>query len=365
MRAPAVIAAIGTILIGALRIWHDEAVDSPASDSLCAEYVGPAFIITDESRATIATRAGSMTDVTFFSLDTGHADGTRIPVRQPLLAASTRQATGTLLLALSEAGGVRISSFDLTQRGKNSTEFFDHIEARLAVFARNGNDLFGVTEKGLIFKIDILQGKVETLEVAATKASSLAVSQNGARLYVAGMGLISVDTKSLRIESQLTGEPDLLEVSASPDGHTLALRNLQSIELFDLAKTSGGGAVTSTVVDPMPNGASSSTIGRLAFGSDGSNLFYIKASEPGPELLSLSANDLRVLARMPIGPRPTAIAIVPDRGWILLTAGHSGQESLVAVDIKTQKVVFESALSGSSSAAKTESVTCSKVHKGM
>ena len=273
-----------------------------------------------------------------------------------------RQSAGTLLLALSDGGGVRISSFDLTKRSKNSTEFFEHIDALLAVFAPNGNYLFGVTTKGSIFKVDTLERKVEMLEAAATKANSLAISQNGASLYVAGMGLTIVDTKSMRIDSELTAESNLLEVSASPDGHTLALRNLKSIELFDLSKASGGEALASTVVDPLPNGASISTIGWVVFSPDGFSLFYIKASDPGPELISLSAADLRVVARMPIGPRPNAIAVVPDRGWILLTAGHSGQEKLAAVDIKTQKVVFESAVSGSSSAGTIGSEGCPKRH---
>ena len=364
MKTLAVIAAVSIILICALRVWHPGAAESLAPDSLCATYVGPAFIFPDESRSTIALRAGTATDVTFLSLDTGHTEGARIPVRQPVLAASIQQAAGKLLLALSDGTGVRISRFDLVRRSESSEEFFDHIDAQLAVFVQNGNYLFGVTAKGFIFKVDILERKVETLKTsAAIKASSLAVSQDGARLYVAGSGLTIVDAKSMRIESELAADQILVEVSASPDGHTLALRNLNSIELLDLGKENGADALASTVVDPMPNGASISTIDRLVFSQDGSTLFYIKASDPSPELLSLSTNDLRILARMPIGPRPNAIAIVPDRGWILLTAGHTGHEKLTTVDIKTQKVVFESALSGSSPSGTTGADGCSKVRK--
>ena len=359
MKRLIVIAGIGIILITALRVWYFEAAESPASDSLCVTFVGPPFIIPDESRAAIAVR---LTDVAFFSLVTGHADGARIPVRQPLLAASMPQAGGTLLLALSDGGGVRISSFDLTKRRENSTEFFDHIDAQLAVFAPNGEYLFGVTAKGIIFKVDVFERKVETFDGAATKANSLAVSQNGARLYVAGMGLAIVDTKSMRIESELTAEPNLIEVSASPDGHTLALRNLKSIELFDLTEASGG-ALASADVDPMPNVASISSISRLVFAPDGSTLFYLKASGTGSELLSLSTNDLHVKARMPTAPYPNAMALVPERGWILLTAGIPGHEKLVAVDVKTQAVVYEAALSGGPSAGTTGSGGCPVVHK--
>jgi hypothetical protein len=361
VKTPVAIAVIGAILIIAVKIWRSEAAVPFASDSLCTTIVGPAFIIPDESRETIAVRAGSVTDVTFLSLDTGHADGVRIPVKLPLLAVSMQQAPDALRLALRDRGGVRISSFDLTKCTENSTEIFDHIDAQLAIFGPDGNYLFGVTAKGFIFKVDTIEGKVEMLEAAATKANSLAVSHDSARLYVAGMGLTIVDTKSMTIESELTAEPNLLEVSAGPDGHTLALRNLKSIELFDLAKA-GGEALASTVVDPMPNGASISTIGRLAFGPDGATLFYIKASDPESELLALSANDLHIVARMPIGPRPNAIAIVPDRGWVLLTTGHSGQEKLVTVNIETRKVVFESALSGPSSPSATGSSGCPRVH---
>ena len=229
----------------------------------------------------------------------------------------------------------------------------------MAIFASNGNYLLGVTTQGTVFKADLAARKVELIEGTTLKAASLTVSPSGTTLYVAGDGLTVVDVDHMRVTSKLTTEPDLLEVAASPDDHTVVLRNWHNIELFNITGAESGKPAASVIVDPVPNGASISSTSRLAFAADGSSLFYIRASGTGSELISLSTNDLHIEARSTIGAYPNAIAIMPERGWVLVTAGVVGQEQFEAIDMKTQAVIFKEALAGSSSSYARTSDGCS------
>ena len=359
-------AAAGIIAIFALRspLSASEITPESAANTLCVTLVGPAFIIPDESQATIAVHAGALPGVAFVSLNTGHSEG-RIPIRQRFLAASMPEDADALTLALSDGTGVRISSVDVAHRQVKSTEVFGGLDVQLAVFTQNGRYLLGVTTKGAVFKVDLIARKIEVMGDVTLRAASIAVSPTNTKLYVAGDGVTVIDIDHMRVASQLTAEQNLLEVAASPDGHTLILRNWHDIELFDLEGKKNGEARASAVVDPVPNGASVNSTSRLAVAADGSSLFYIKASGMGSELISLSMSDLHIEARSTIGPYPNAIAIVPDRRWVLFTAGVSGQEHLEAVDMKTHAVIFKAALPGMPSTSSQRSDRCSSTSNAL
>lgn len=340
--------------------WRSAAQTPPkpgTPPSLCTSYVGPAFIIPDEAHATIAVHAGPSPGISLVSLNTRRAEGF-IPVLQPILAASLPRADGALTLALSDGKGVRISNFDIAGRKETSTRLFRALDAQMAVFSPNGKYLLGVTTTGAVFKMDLVGDKVELIEGLALRAASIAVSPTSTRLYVAGDGLTVIDVDRMTVASSLTSGKRLLEVASSPDGLALALRNLHDIEVVDLTESKNNGVLASVAVDPTPNGASVSSISRLAFTMDGSTLFYIRASDTESELVSLSINPLHIETRSQVGPYPNAIATAPDRRWVLISAGFTGHEQLEAIDMKTQAVVFKADLPGSAPAPTKGSHGC-------
>ena len=330
----------------------------PASP-LCTTFVGPAFILPDELGAMVAVHAGPLRGVSFLSLKTGRAEGSiSIPYR--FLSATMPRGDGVLVLALSDGKRIRISSVNLANLKVTSTEVLPGIDVRLAAFSPNGKYLLGVSELGAIFKVNLATQKVDIIEGATVVAASLAVSHTGAKLYVAGDGLTEIDVDRMKVSSKLTSEKNLLEVVVTPDDHALALRNWHDIELLDLAPSKSGAMLASAEVDPIPNGASISSTSRLAFSGDGGTLFYVRASKTDSEVISLSANDLHVEARVTVGPDPEAIAIVPDRRWLLFARGFAGHGQLQAIDLKTQTVVFKAALPGNPSNPTNQSLRCAR-----
>jgi DNA-binding beta-propeller fold protein YncE len=360
MKAPSTQITVAILGMLAMHSSPSAAQIAPntATLSLCTTIVGPAFIIPDESRSTIAVHAGEVRGVSILSLKTGRPQGQRIPILQRLLAALVLRTTGTLIVGLSDDAGIRVSNFDLANRTLQSTEVFAGIDAESAVFAPNGKYLLGVTRTGAVFKVDLSGKTVQVIQGLSVQARSLAVSPTGTKLYVAGDGLAVVDIEGMRVETTLAPAEHLLEVAVSPDAHTLALRNWHDIELLGLTGPTAGEILASVVVDPTPSGPSISSTRRLAFAPDGSRLFYIRAFNAESELTTLSMNDLRIEAKLVIPPYASAIAIAPERGLVLLTAGLSGQEQLEALDMKTRRVIFTSPLPRDSSAQTNGALRC-------
>ena len=79
MKTSAVTAAFGITVMPALKSLSAAADSVPKSavPSLCVTLVGPASIIPDEPRATIAVHAGPLLGISFVSLSTGRL---RVPV---------------------------------------------------------------------------------------------------------------------------------------------------------------------------------------------------------------------------------------------------------------------------------------------
>lgn len=330
--------------------------------SLCAVYVGPAFIIPNEYTQTIAVHAGSFPGVSLLSLTTGHMK-TNIPVSRPILAGIMSHDSATLLLALSDAAGLRISSFDVATQRLTSTRVFRGIDARLAVFAPNARLMLGVTPTGTIFKIELQRGEIEEATGTRASATSLAVSPSSTRLYVAGDGLSVIDIDHMKLSSEVTQEKNLLEVAASPDDHLIVVRNLHDVEVFDTTRAHSPGPVISAVVNPILNGASISSTARLAFSADGSKLFYITASDVDPELMLLSMNNLHVEKRISVGPYPNAIAVAPDQLRVFVTSGFLQNQHLDAIYMSPPRTVFRVALRGGSSASSETSASCANVSR--
>lgn len=308
--------------------------------STCATYDGPAFIGPVESRNAVAVHAGPYPGISFVSLDTGQLES-QISFPQRFLAASLAPDGTLLTFAVSDKTGIRIRSFDLVSRKDTSAHLFAKQTANLAAFTPDGSGFLGVTAEGSVFRIDVKANKLDVLEGAAATPQAIAISANGARLYVAGKGVTIIDIHRLSILGTLTQEPLLLGIAVSPDGNMLAVRNRHSLELLNAA--SGNKMADSVIVDATPNAISQSLV-NIAFSLDQSQLFYARASYTESELISFSLPTLHIEKRSKLGPMPSAIAIAPNREWVVLTTGSSGKEQVEAFDMRTLAIKFQASL---------------------
>lgn len=354
-RAKAVIVTAFVLMcLPRLATWNSN--DRP----LCTTFVGPAFIVPDEPRSTVAVHAGQLRGISFISLDTGRLESTLI-VPQRFLAASITPGTDALKLALADGSTTTISTVDVASHKIVSTRVFKALDAELAVFAPNGKYLLGVTAGGTVFRADLTGEEVDTIEGLTVRATSVAVSPTSAKLYLAGDGLTTVDIEHMTVTSALTAEMHLLEVAVSPDDRSLVLRNWSSLEVFDLQEEAKGRKpLGSVIVDPVLNTHSIDSTRRLAFAPDSASLFYMRASDRESELISLPMQPLHISARSPVGSHADAIAIAHGRRWVLLVTGAMGKEQLEAIDMKSQAVIFEAPLPGNGPTPATASDGCGK-----
>lgn len=331
--------AVGTavmLILWSLLSSNEDGRKSSVPD-LCSNYVGPAFIVSDESESNIAFRTA--TGLYFLSLDSRKVDR-NIPMQARILAVSMPREKGVLALALSEYGGTRISTIGSGDGRTRDSALFDALEVELAAFTPDGKYLVGTTRAGDAFRVTLDSKRIQLTKNVGSAASSIAVSPTSKKLYVAGDGLTVIDVEQMKILSTLAKESRLLEVAASNDDNVFATRDLRNINLVNVGGSRGDEKLSSIAAEDQPTAASIRSTGRMAFSSDGSTLYYLAASDTKSELVAFSAVNLQIKMRLPIASHPNALALLPDHNWVVITAGVVGNEQLEIVDMNTQTTIL-------------------------
>jgi len=254
-------------------------------------------------------------------------------------------------------------------------------DGRLLYIALSGSPVGGpgVDESSLppadkaadgIAVFDVASGRILRILRGVSDPETVAVSPDGARLYVASEDtgqVVAMDTRSGRVIGQVEigGEPE--GGAVSPDGRLVVATSeedssaavIDAASLRVLRRVSVGERprnvmfVGTRAIVPGENDASVAAIDPVAgrilarvvipgetvrpMGLAATPAAVFVTTGRGGELVRLNANDLRVTGRVGVGERPWGVAATPDGRFLFTANGPSNDVAMV--DAATMQVV--------------------------
>ncbi|HEY2894249.1 MAG TPA: beta-propeller fold lactonase family protein, partial [Pirellulales bacterium] len=192
--------------------------------------------------------------------------------------------------------------------------------------------------KDKLYSLDINSGTLRETDLAGkaadrvtkvgTRPYDVALSRNGARLYVsdwAARAVLAVDPADLRVVARIaTGEhPNQLALHPKDDRLFVACASSNCVTVIDTRR----GVVTETIFTTLfPRAPEGSTPAALAISPDGDTLFVANADNNCVAVIDIErANSSQVKGMIPTGWYPTSVALTPDGKQLLVGVGKGNQ----------------------------------------